>query len=122
MVRILLAEDDPVLRDILQEGLGEEGFEVCVAPDGAHALERYQSDGPYDVLLVDEEMPHVTGRELIRRLRQRGDRVPVLLISGNLHLDQAERDALGVGPVLRKPISLRELTQAVRDALAGRTP
>lgn len=117
MVRILLAEDDPVLRDILQEGLGEEGFTVRVAQDGAQALELYQTDGPFDVLLIDEEMPHVTGRELVRRIRQKGDRVPVLLISGNLHLEEAECAALGVGPVLRKPISLRDLSRAVRAAL-----
>ena len=114
MLRILLAEDDPVLRDILCESLCEEGFRVSVARDGAHALELYQQGGPYDLLLVDEEMPHLTGREVLRRIRADGDRVPAILISGNLHLDDDECAALGVGPVLRKPISLSDLSEVVR--------
>ena len=121
MLRILLAEDDPVLRDILSEGLADEGFRVSTASDGQEALALYHSDGPYDVLLVDEEMPNLTGREVVRHIRAGGDRVPVILISGNLHLDADECAALGVGPVLRKPISLADLSDAVRrHAQSGR--
>jgi DNA-binding response OmpR family regulator len=113
-----VAEDDSILREILDDGLRAEGFDVVVAKDGAEALHSYLTFGPFDALLLDEEMPQLTGRQLLLRLREKGDRVPALLISGNLELDEAERTALQVGPVLRKPIPLRELAQALRAAIA----
>jgi CheY-like chemotaxis protein len=61
-------------------------------------------------------MPYLRGREILRRIRDQGDDVPALLISGNLQLEEEERAALGVGPVLRKPISLRDLSLALRAA------
>jgi DNA-binding response OmpR family regulator len=116
-VRVLLAEDDDLLREILCDGLADHGYEVVAARDGAHALERFQADGPYDVLLLDEEMPGLTGRELLGRIREQGHAVPALLISGNLHLEGDELAALGIGPVLRKPISFTDLDQAIRAAM-----
>ena len=113
-LRVLLAEDDPVLREILSEGLAEEGFVVAAARSGAEAMDWYRRDGAYDALLLDEEMPGMTGRQLLRRLREAGDHIPALIISGNLELDEAEQRALGVGPVLRKPIPLAELGRALR--------
>ena len=110
---MLLAEDDPGLREILTEGLTEEGFVVVSAESGAHAVERYGEDGPYDALLLDEEMPGLTGREFLRRLRGSGDHIPALIISGNLYLEEAEQRELEVGPVLRKPIALADLAQAL---------
>ena len=89
------------------------------AEDGRAALERFRAHGPYDVLLIDEEMPGLTGRELLGIVRKEGYRVPALLISGNLHLEPEECAALGVGPVLRKPISFEDLAQAVRAAFEG---
>jgi CheY-like chemotaxis protein len=62
-------------------------------------------------------MPGLTGRNLLARLRGEGDSTPALLISGNLELNDDEREALKVGPVLRKPISLADLAVALRKAL-----
>jgi CheY-like chemotaxis protein len=117
MRRILVAEDDPMLREILCTGLSDEGFDVVAAEDGQAALELYHGDGPYDALLVDDEMPRLTGRELLSKLRQAGERVAALIISGNLVLSEAERDLLGVGPVLRKPLSINELTRAISQLI-----
>ena len=117
-LRVLVAEDDVLLREILCEGLAAEGFEVESAEDGRDALETFRGGGPYDVLLIDEEMPGMRGRELLWRIRAEGHRVPALLISGNLHLEAEERAALGVGPVLRKPISFADLASALRAAVS----
>jgi two-component system response regulator VicR len=116
-IRILVAEDEGPLREILAEGLRDEGFEVVTAPNGAEALDLYASEGPFDVLLLDEEMPHLTGRRLLARLREQGERVAVILFSGNLEISEQEQARLGVGPTLRKPVSLEELTQAIRRAV-----
>ena len=121
-IRILLAEDDDVLREVLQEGLEADGFDVVAAPDGAKALDMFRSGGPYDVLLLDEEMPGLTGRQLLGKLREQGVGVTALLISGNLELSREERTALGVGPVLRKPIALDDLTRELRRVIGVPRP
>jgi len=119
MTRVLLAEDEPLLREILVEGLIDEGFEVEAGVDGMEALILYRAKGPFDVLLLDEEMPGLTGRQLLHLLRGEGDRVPAVILSGNLVLDAREQAELGIGPVLRKPVSMRELCAALRAAVAG---
>jgi len=116
--RLLVAEDDQSLREILQEGLEAEGFDVVPAIDGAQALELFRSSGPYDAVLLDDEMPRLTGRKVLARLREAGECVAALLLSGNLVLDEKEKKGLGVGAVLRKPVSIKELTAAIRRALA----
>jgi len=122
MTRVLLAEDEAPLREILYEGLLDEGFEVEAAVDGADALRLYRTRGPFDVLLVDEEMPGLTGRRLVQALREEGETVGAGILSGNLELDDAESAALGVGPVLRKPASMREIVAALRAAVARSKP
>ena len=119
MTRVLLAEDEPLLREILVEGLADEGFEVEAGVDGMEALLLYRAKRPFDALLLDEEMPGLTGRQLLRLLRGEGDRVAAVIFSGNLVLDAKEQAALGIGPVLRKPVSMRELCAALRDAIAA---
>jgi CheY-like chemotaxis protein len=118
--RVLLAEDEALLREILHEGLQDEGFEVVSAADGAEALQLYRSRGPYDALLLDEEMPHLTGRQLLARLRSEGDGVAAVLFSGNLEMSDEERAQLGVGPVLRKPVPMSVLATAIRRAIDSR--
>jgi CheY-like chemotaxis protein len=125
MTRVLLAEDEALLREILVEGLVDEGFEVEAAVDGMEALLIFRAKGPFDALLLDEEMPGLTGRMLLRLLRGEGNWVATVLFSGNLVMEPDEQAELGVGPVLRKPVSLRELCAALRDAIAagpGRKP
>ena len=119
MTRVLLAEDEALLREILCEGLADEGFEVEAAPDGREALRLYRAKGPFDALLLDEEMPGLTGRQLLRQLRRDGDRVAAVIFSGNLVLDDDEQADLGVGPVLRKPVAMRDICAALRAAIAA---
>jgi CheY-like chemotaxis protein len=119
-LRVLVAEDEAPLREILAEGLRDEGFEVVTATDGIDALDRYRRDGPFDVLLLDEEMPRLTGRRLLSRLRADGELVAAVLLSGNLELDPDEQARLGVGPALRKPVSLTELSRAIERAVRDR--
>jgi CheY-like chemotaxis protein len=119
-LRILVAEDEAPLREILCEGLREEGFEVVGAADGAEALELFHRAGPFDLLLLDEEMPRLTGRRLLAHLRAQGEDVTAVLFSGNLDLTHEEQARLRVGPALRKPVSLRDLAVAIRDAIDSR--
>ena len=117
-LRILVAEDEGPLLEILLEGLRDDGFDVVGAEDGAQALELFRTAGPFDLLLLDEEMPRLTGRRVIQSLRAEGQRVPAVLFSGNLDLSEEEQARLAVGPPLRKPLSLGELARAIREAIA----
>jgi CheY-like chemotaxis protein len=119
-LRVLVAEDDDMLREIVCAGLADHGFDVVSAPDGAAALRLFESAGPYDALLLDEEMPYMTGRQLLARLRHAGERVAALLMSGHLEMDDRERARLDVGPVLRKPVSIRDISAAIRRAVDAR--
>ncbi len=119
MKRVLLAEDEPMLREILVEGLVDEGFEVEAGVDGMEALLLYRTRGPFDALLLDEEMPGLTGRQLLRLLRGEGATVAAVILSGNLILDAREQAELGIGPVLRKPVSMVDLCAALRAAIAA---
>jgi CheY-like chemotaxis protein len=119
-LRILVAEDEAPLREILCEGLREEGFQVVAAADGVHALELFRTAGPFDVILLDEEMPRLTGRRLLARLRAQGEDVAAVLLSGNLELTPEEEVRLRVGPALRKPVSFSDLSRAIRAAIDSR--
>lgn len=115
-MRLLVADDDPVLLEVMCEGLEGEGFEVVAAADGTQALELFRQAGPFDAVLADEEMPGLTGRKLLARIRQDRSTVPALLVSGNLEMDAEEQAALGA-ELLRKPVSLQDLVTAVRNAI-----
>ena len=104
----------------MQEGLEAEGFEVVSVADGTSALALARGPGPFDALLLDEEMPGLRGREVVRRLRAEGNRIVILLVSGHLDIDAAEEAALEVGPVLRKPITIDTLAKSIRASIAAR--
>jgi CheY-like chemotaxis protein len=118
--RILVADDDDLLRRYLLTGLRAAGFDVVVAADGNEALGLYRQLGPFDLLLLDEEMPNLSGRDVLRILRAQGDGLPAVLFSGELALSAAEQDALGIGPVVHKPCGLSALVEALCEALASR--
>lgn len=119
-LRLLLVEDHAALREVVCEALQAEGFEVVTADDGAQALELLQEDRSFDVLVLDDEMPRLTGHELLARLRAEGSQVAAVLYSGSLELSEGECARLGVGPVLRKPLLFPQLAAAIRQAIEAR--
>jgi len=117
LVRILLVEDDVAVREMLCEGLREEGFEVVPAANGVEASELFAALGPYDLLLLDDDTPRLTGRQFLATVRAAGSAVAAVFHSGDLVLSEAERASLGVGPVLPKPATVAEVARTIRAAL-----
>lgn len=115
--RVLAAEDDPQLRLMLEDALSHDGFDACCVPDGLAARETFASSGPYDVLLLDDRMPHMSGRQLLHTLREAGEAVPALILSGNCDLDDEERASLSPVAVLRKPARLQDISRALREVV-----
>jgi DNA-binding response OmpR family regulator len=120
MAHVLLVDDDPGLLDVLSLAFGEAGHQVQAAADGEQGL-RAHAQTPADLLVVDVNMPRVDGFTLTRRLRERGDRVPILLLTSRAdEVDEAFGLGLGADDYVSKPFSTRVLLARV-DALLRRT-
>jgi len=117
---ILIAEDDRSVRESLERALRFEGYTPITAADGAEALEVLTTQTP-DAIVLDVMMPHIDGLTVCRRLRERGDRVPVLMLTARHEISDrvAGLDA-GADDYLVKPFVLDELLARLR-ALLRRT-
>ncbi|MFF3554845.1 response regulator transcription factor [Streptomyces tsukubensis] len=118
-MRILVAEDERFLADLVAEGLRKEAMAVDVAYDGAAALERLGVND-YDVLVLDRDLPRVHGDDICRELAQQGGRVRILMLtaSGTVH-DRVSGLNLGADDYLAKPFAFSELVARI-NALARR--
>ena len=118
--RVLVAEDDPVVRTLLQRLLRDAGFEVRTARHGDEALGMaLRASGQFDLVVTDVRMPVMDGLELARRLRERWPALPVLYISGyDVELSSGSRRGGPRQSLLRKPFDLDELLREVTRLLA----
>jgi two-component system, OmpR family, response regulator MprA len=121
MTRVLVVDDEPAVRRALERALRLDAYEVDLAADGREALDRLAGPEPPDAVVLDVAMPHVDGLEVCRRLRDAGDRTPVLMLTARDAVDDrvAGLDA-GADDYLVKPFALRELKARLR-ALLRRT-
>jgi CheY-like chemotaxis protein len=116
-LRILMAEDEWLAAEVLEEGLLDAGFEVLPARDGEAALELVTAGAGFDVLLTDLRMPRLDGRELIARLRARRPDLPVVVMTGFPPNDGSAGLHDGSAPLrlLTKPFDLGKLVTAIRS-------
>lgn len=119
--RILIADDDPLSRELLRDCLEPLGVDVVEARDGLEAMEQIAASLP-QLLLVDIQMPRMDGFELLREVRANPAtaRIPILAISAFAMAGDAERAlARGFDTYITKPVSMSELRKLVRDLLPG---
>ncbi|WP_037608482.1 response regulator transcription factor [Streptacidiphilus rugosus] len=115
--RVLVVDDEPALRDALESSLAFEGYEVITASDGLEALDTVAEQQP-DLVLLDIMMPRMDGLTAVRRLRSRGDTVPVLMLTARDAVgDRVTGLDVGADDYLAKPFELDELLARVRALL-----
>jgi len=113
-LRILLVEDDPTISDLVREGFADEPMTLELAADGPTGLER-ASSAPFDVVLLDIELPGYDGLELLRRLRASGSDVPVIILTGRGdEADIVRGLSAGADDYVAKPFSGLELVARIQ--------
>lgn len=119
-LRVLMAEDEPLAAEVLEEGLIDAGFEVLAANDGQAAVDLAANGARFDLLLTDLRMPRLDGKELIARLRADRPNLPVVVLTGFPPPGGAVSLQVGPGPLrlLTKPVGITPLIAALK-AVAG---
>jgi CheY-like chemotaxis protein len=119
MARILLADDDGMVRDLFERVLAAGGHDVCIAQDGQEALGLAETGGRFDLLVTDVHMPGIDGIQLAKTLAAKLPGLKVLLMSG--FPDQLQRgrtELAGRVETLMKPCSIEDIRAKIA-ALTG---
>lgn len=119
--RILLVEDNDLVRDHVNAQLQGLGYAVTTVRNGAEALAALRADPGFDLLFTDVVMPGgMSGRDLAEQIRQLRPNLPVLLTSG--YFDRGTGGGVRDLPMLQKPYGFQDLAQKVSAALATAPP
>ena len=114
--RVLLVDDEPMVREVACTYLVQEGFEVCEAGDGRAALDRIEAER-FDLIVLDVMLPEIDGFSILSRIRKSSD-VPVVLLTARAEEpDRLLGLELGADDYVVKPFSPRELAARVRTVL-----
>ena len=113
-MRVLLAEDDAALADVIARGLRREALSVDIAPDGGTALERARTVA-YDVIVLDRDLPVLHGDAVCEALTEAGALPRILMLTASAAIEErVEGLALGADDYLPKPFAMSELVARIR--------
>lgn len=120
VVTILHAEDDEAVADVVRDTIVAKGWRIETCPDGVTALRRLESKSHYDILLLDYELPGMSGVELVRAARKLSHRrrTPIIMFSASDCESEAWK--AGVDAFLRKPEGISAITSMIERLLASR--
>ena len=118
--RVLVVDDEPAIRRFLKASLGTQGFDVTEAQDASGALAQ-MSRNAIDVLVLDLGLPDMDGLDVIRKLRDEGSAVPIIVLSSRSdEVAKVHALDLGADDYVTKPFGVEELLARVRAALRHR--
>jgi two-component system response regulator RegX3 len=118
--KILIADDEPSVRDSVGYALEQEGFDVTPAVDGADAEGKLTGEFPYDLLILDIMMPGRSGLDICREVRGRSAVPIIILTAKDAEVDRVVGLEVGADDYVTKPFSVRELLGRVRAQLRRR--
>ena len=117
--RILVVDDEPMVRALIARALSDEGYEVVAVANGRDALEAARTaDGGFDLIVTNNYMPGLNGAELIARVREDFPDLPILHID-DITRKRATQELPDDIPTVYKPFSVVTLREAVRKLLGG---
>ena len=117
LAKILIVEDDPKMQLGLRDNLELEGYEVEVRGDGKSGLQNIL-DNPYDLVLLDVMLPHISGLEILKKVREKEITTPIIMLTAKgEEIDKVLGLELGADDYITKPFSLRELLARVKAVL-----
>ncbi|MBP1657973.1 MAG: two component, sigma54 specific, transcriptional regulator, Fis family [Bacteroidetes bacterium] len=116
--RILLADDEEALRELLREQLSTQGYTIDEAQDGVEAVEKLQQNS-YHLAILDINMPRKNGLDVLRHIREQNLPVRVIMLTGRLGFSVgSESMLLGADEYITKPFDLDYLEMAIKKVLA----
>jgi two-component system, OmpR family, response regulator RegX3 len=118
--RILIADDEPSVRDSVTYALKQEGYEVTPAVDGTDAEQKLAGDMPFDLLILDIMMPGRSGLDICREVRARSAVPIIILTAKDAEVDKVVGLEVGADDYVTKPFSVRELLGRVHAQLRRR--
>lgn len=123
-LRLLIVDDEEMIRTLNRKILEREGFQVAVASSGSEAIALAdKADGQYDLAVVDQTMPGISGLETIKSLQARFSRMRFLLCTGQVVLrDDLPKELQESTAVLLKPYRAAALVAAIKEVLGHPTP
>ena len=115
--RILIAEDEAPLRNLIELSLKANGYEVVATDDGETALEQFRSNGPFDLVILDVMMPHRDGFSTLAEIRKQSE-VPAVMLTALGSSDDVVRGfELGADDYITKPFTFREVAARIEAIL-----
>ena len=114
--RVLVVDDEPIVREVLSRYLSREGFEVETAADGKTALDAFDATRP-ELIVLDLMLPEIDGLEVFRRVRARSGAAVIMLTARGEETDRVVGLELGADDYVAKPFSPREVVARVRAVL-----
>jgi len=117
--KILLVDDEEIIRELFKEYLTEEGFEVKAASSGKEAIEIVKGE-TFDLFLVDLIMPEMDGLQLLQEFRRFMIDVPVILLTAyGVDLDKSRKESLNIRGFIPKGIPMAEVSEKIKKLLKG---
>jgi CheY-like chemotaxis protein len=117
-LRILVVEDDPLVRDVIGIFLRQDEHEISVATDGEEGLAQFRA-GEFDVVLTDRAMPEMTGEQLAVEIKKLKPHCPVVLLTGFGDMLMTKDRPDGVDLIVSKPFTLEALRDALDKAISS---
>ena len=115
-MHILFVDDEPDFLELMEKRLGKRGFTVTTAPGGEEALALLDGDASFDAVVLDVKMPGMDGIEVLRRIKAKRPKVPVLLLTGHASVESAMTGVeTGAVDYVLKPVPLNDLIARLRD-------
>ncbi|HWI40094.1 MAG TPA: response regulator [Verrucomicrobiae bacterium] len=119
-ITVLVAEDDPVIMQLMSHVVCMDGHRLVEAKDGAEAVRMWEKDQP-DLIFMDVQMPHMDGLEATRRIRARGSSVPIFGVTAHVMQEEVTRCInAGMNGHIVKPIDLKAVRNTIREVCSGK--